>query len=486
MGDGHVKVLAVQHLVSTGPLEGVFVGGEWIAPHGDRLSVVNPATEEVITNVSAPSAEDVDDAVEAARTNFAGWAATPLDERLDHVAQLREQLGAQADETARIVAQDAGMPMAVARLLEVDAAGMSVDAHIRAAREMPWERQLENSLVVREPAGVVAAITPGTFPMSEALVKLAPALIAGCTVILKPSEVAPLATLALANVAAEVLPPGVFNLLIGGPEIGAALATHDGVDAVSLTGSTEVGRRVAALAAPTLKRLTLELGGKSPCIVLDDADFPSAVVLAVSQCLFNSGQTCVSWSRLLVPRHRQLEVAQIAQATADGYTVGDPFADDTVLGPLGTAVQRDRVRLHIRRAIAEGATLVAGGEAPPEDFDCGFYVRPTVFADVENTMAIAREEVFGPVVAILPYDGEDHAVAIANDSIYGLHGAVFSTDDERALRVARRLRTGGVAINGAAPNLVAPVGGYKQSGIGREMGQTGLEEYLELKTIQLP
>jgi acyl-CoA reductase-like NAD-dependent aldehyde dehydrogenase len=477
---------AVQDVAPMTVRDTLFIGGGWVLSRGDPIPVVNPASEAVIASVPASTPADVDDAVRAARASFDAWAATPLDERLAHVDRLRERLAGRAEEIGRTVAEDAGMPVALATLLEGTLAGMSIESYMRVARELPWEERLENSLVLREPAGVVAAITPGTFPLSEAVLKVAPALIAGCTVVLKPSDVAPLAPLILAEAAADAgLPPGVLNLVTGGPATGAALAGHDGVDAVSLTGSTAVGRRVAALAAPTLKRLTLELGGKSACIVLDDADLGAAVGLAVSQCLLNSGQTCVSWSRLLVPRERQAEAAQIARETAEGYAVGDPLADGTVLGPLTSAAQRDRVRSHIRRASAEGATLVTGGEEPPDGLERGFYVRPTVFADVDNAMAVAREEVFGPVVAILPYDGEEQAIAIANDSIYGLHGAVFSGDDERAERVARRLRTGGVDVNGGAPNLVAPVGGYKQSGIGREQGRAGLEEYLELKSIQL-
>jgi acyl-CoA reductase-like NAD-dependent aldehyde dehydrogenase len=318
--------------------------------------------------------------------------------------------------------------------------------------------------------------------------KVAPALAAGCTVVLKPSEVAPLTAFVLAEVAEEAeLPPGVFNVVTGlGPSIGEALVGHAEVDMVSFTGSTAAGRRVAALAGATVKRVTLELSGKSPSVVLDDADLADAVGSSVRQCFLNSGQTCIAWSRLLVPRHRHDEAAALAAEVADAYVVGDPLDPDTTLGPVATAAQRERIRGAIQAGVDGGATLVTGGADHPPGLDRGWYVRPTVFAGVHNDMPIARHEVFGPVLAVMPYDEEDDGVRLANDTIYGLHAGVFSSDRQRALRVARRLRAGQVDVNGGGFNLLAPFGGYKQSGYGRELGHHGLEAYLEVKSLQLP
>jgi acyl-CoA reductase-like NAD-dependent aldehyde dehydrogenase len=318
--------------------------------------------------------------------------------------------------------------------------------------------------------------------------KVAPALAAGCTVVLKPSEVAPLSAFVLAEAAEEAgLPAGVLNVVTGrGAAAGEALVAHPDVDLVSFTGSTAAGRRVAALAAQTVKRVTLELGGKSPSVVLDDADLADAVNAAVRQCMLNSGQTCIAWSRLLVPRDRHDEAAELAAAVVASYVLGDPLDPSTTLGPLATDAQRARVRAAIAAAVDEGAQLVAGGADRPAGLDRGWFVQPTVFAGVDQGMAVAREEVFGPVLAVVPYDDEDDAVRLANDTIYGLHAGVFSADRERALRVARRLRAGQVDVNGGGFNLLAPFGGFKQSGYGRELGRHGLDAYLEVKSLQLP
>jgi acyl-CoA reductase-like NAD-dependent aldehyde dehydrogenase len=330
-------------------------------------------------------------------------------------------------------------------------------------------------------------VTPWNYPLYQLACKVGPALAAGCTVVAKPSEVAPLTGFELADVADEVgLPPGVFNLVSGDGAVGHALVAHPDVDMVSFTGSTAAGRTVAAAAAATVKRVTLELGGKSPAVVLDDADIDEAVRSAVSQCYLNSGQTCIAWSRLLVPRSRHDEAVAVARKVAEEFTVGDPLTGGARLGPLATRDQQERVQGYIRMGVEQGATLVAGGPEPPEGLPRGFYVRPTVFADVEEDMTIAQEEIFGPVVAVIPYDDEDDAVRIANGTIYGLHGAVFSRDRERALAVARRLRTGQVDVGGGTYNHLAPFGGYKQSGVGRELGRQGLEEFLEVKSLQLP
>jgi aldehyde dehydrogenase (NAD+) len=349
------------------------------------------------------------------------------------------------------------------------------------------EEQVGSSLVVREPVGVVACITPWNYPLHQIAAKVAPALAAGCTVVVKPSEVAPINAFILAEVIESVgLPKGVFNLVTGyGPVVGEALASHPKVDMVSFTGSTNAGRRVSELAAATIKRVALELGGKSANVLLDDADFEKAVRNGVNACYLNSGQTCSALTRMFVPKARKDEAVAIAKRVAEEFSVGDPTQGQARLGPLVSATQRDRVREYIKQGIAEGATLVTGGPDAPKDLPRGFYVKPTVFADVRSDMIIAREEIFGPVLCILTYEDEDDAVRQANDTIYGLSGGVWSADTDRAKRVARRLRTGQVEINGGRFNLLAPFGGYKQSGNGREFGKFGLDEFLEIKSLQL-
>ena len=474
-----------------------FIGGTWVSPVGtaERIDVVDPSTEQVCGSIPAGSPADVDAAVAAARRAFDGdgtspaWPDLPLAERLGYLGAIADALEARVDELAELIATELGMPLKLSRIIQ---AGMPI-ANLRAqadlAGQVAWEERVGNSLVVREPVGVVGAITPWNYPLHQVICKVAPALAAGCTVVLKPSEVAPLCSWLLAEaVETAGLPAGVFNLVGGtGPVVGEAIAAHSGVDMVSFTGSTRAGRRVAEVAAGTIKRVALELGGKSANIILDDADLERCIPPSVTGgCYLNSGQTCTALTRMLVPRHLHDAVVDLAAAAAEAVRVGPALDPVSQLGPLVSGVQRDRVRGYITAGIDAGARLATGGVAPPDGLDVGFFVRPTVFADVTPDMVIAQEEIFGPVLSILPYDTVDEAVAIANGTPYGLAGAVQSADPERALAVARRLRTGSVDVNGGRFNLLAPFGGYKQSGIGRENGVWGIEEFCEVKSLQLP
>ena len=470
--------------------DALFIGGSWVRPDaGDGvIEVDNAATEEVLGTVPAGGPADVDRAVGAARRAFDEWSRASVDERAKAVERLGEALSARVPEIGTLVAQEVGMPISMSTVIQGALPAMVMGSYGPILREAVLEERIGSSLVVREAAGVVGAITPWNYPLHQAVAKVAPAIAAGCTVVLKPSEVAPLSAFVLAEAAEEAgLPAGVLNVVTGqGRAAGEALVAHPDVDVVSFTGSTAAGRRVAALAAETVKRVTLELGGKSPSIVLDDADLADAVASAVRQCMLNSGQTCIAWSRLLVPRHLHDKAAELAAEVARSYVLGDPLDDATTLGPLATGQHRERVRAAIAGGVDEGATLVVGGVDQPAGVERGWFVSPTVFAGVDNRMAVARDEVFGPVLALLPYDGEDDAVRQANDTIYGLAAGVFSGDRERALGVARRLRAGMVDVNGGGFNLMAPFGGYKQSGYGRELGRHGLEAFLETKSLQLP
>jgi acyl-CoA reductase-like NAD-dependent aldehyde dehydrogenase len=466
----------------------VFIGGEWIEPVGaDPLPVINSTTEETIATIPGCTPVEVDLAVEAARGAFDGWSTTPRSERAEALAAIAGGMQERAAELTETIVAELGMPQKLTEMVQVGLGINHFAAMPKAIEEVRWEEEVGNSRVLREAAGVVGAITPWNYPLNQIGAKVAPALAAGCTVVLKPSEVVPLNAFILAEIIESVgLPPGVFNLVTGiGPVVGEAIAGHPGVDLVSFTGSTRAGRRVSELAAATVKPVAMELGGKSPNVLLDDADFARAVPDGVAKCFLNSGQTCSALTRMLVPRERLAEAEELAAAAAEAFTPGDPLDPGSRLGPLVSATQRERVRGYIAKGEAEGAKLLTGGAEPPEGLTRGYFVRPTVFSEVTPEMTIGREEIFGPVLAIQPYEDEADAVRIANATEYGLAGGVWSGDEERAIGVARKLRTGQIEINGGAFNPIAPFGGYGQSGHGRENGRFGLEEMLQVKSLQL-
>ena len=478
--------------------ENHYIGGQWVPSTGsDTIDVVDPATEEVIGRVPQGTAADVDAAVAAARAAFEGWAATPTDVRAKYLRDIGAAMGARHGEIAQTITAEVGSPKAFSELVQAGMALGEWEKFAELIEDYEWEEEMPNplggrSLIVREPIGVVGGITPWNYPLYLIACKVVPALATGCTFVLKPSELTPLNAYLLAELVDEAgLPAGVFNLVVGtGPDVGAAISSHPDVDMVSFTGSGRSGAEVQRAAAATAKRVGLELGGKSANIVLDDTA-PSAVGFgSVFACFMNSGQTCQAHTRLLVPESRKDEYVDAVMAEVANVRLVDPKADEPdmfhSLGPLASRAQQERVRNYIQKGIDEGATLLAGGTEQPEDHEKGFYVKPTVFADVTPDMTIAQEEIFGPVLSIITYTDEDDAVRIANDSVYGLHGGVHSADPERAVAVARRIRTGQVDVNNAPFNANAPFGGYKQSGNTRERGRWGLEEFLETKAIQIP
>ncbi|MFH9894245.1 aldehyde dehydrogenase family protein [Streptomyces luteogriseus] len=457
--------------------DGMYIDGAWRPAAGqDVIEVVNPVDEQVIGTVPAGTAEDVDAAVRAARTAMPAWAATPPAERAARLAALRDVLVARADEIAETVTAELGSPLKFSQAVHAGVPIAVAGSYAELAATYAFEEKTGNSVVHQEPVGVVAAITPWNYPLHQIVAKVAPALAAGCTVVVKPAEDTPLVARLFADAVHEAgLPAGVFNLVTGlGPVAGQALAEHPGVDLVSFTGSTAVGRQIAAIAAGQVKKVALELGGKSANVILPSADLAKAVNVGVANVMSNSGQTCSAWTRMLVHRDRYDEAVELAAAAAAKY--GDR------IGPVVNAKQQDRVRGYIEKGVAEGARLVAGGpEAPREQ---GYFVAPTVFADVTPDMTIAQEEIFGPVLSILKYEDEEDALRIANGTVYGLAGAVWAGDETEAVAFARRMETGQVDINGGRFNPLAPFGGYKQSGVGRELGVHGLAEYLQTKSLQ--
>ncbi|WP_018549229.1 aldehyde dehydrogenase family protein [Streptomyces sp. LaPpAH-108] len=457
--------------------DGLYIDGAWRPAAGqDVIEVVNPADEQIIGRVPAADAQDVDAAVRAARAALPGWAATPPAERAARLAALRDALAARADELTETITAELGAPPDFARTVQAGLPVAVAGSYAELAASHPFEEKVGNSTVLHEPVGVVAAITPWNYPLHQIVAKVAPALAAGCAVVLKPAENTPLTAQLFAEAVHEAgVPAGVFNLVTGlGPVAGQALAEHPGVDLVSFTGSTAVGRRIGAAAGAGVKRVALELGGKSANVILPSADLAKAVKVGVANVMANSGQTCSAWTRMLVHRDQYDEAVALAADFAAKY--GDR------IGPVVSERQRDRVRGYIEKGIAEGARLVAGGPESPREQ--GWFVSPTVFADVTPDMTIAQEEIFGPVLCVLPYDDEDDALRIADGTVYGLAGAVWAGDEQEAAAFARRMRTGQVDINGGRFNPLAPFGGYKQSGVGRELGAYGLAEYLQTKSLQ--
>ncbi|GJH11173.1 aldehyde dehydrogenase family protein [Caballeronia novacaledonica] len=467
-------------------LQQFYIDGEWVEPFGStRLPVIDPSTEEAIGEVALGDARDVDRAVAAARRAFVSFSQTRVEERVALLERMLEAYIARYDEMADVISREIGAPTKLAHAWQAALGKRHIEETLRTVEHFPWQRRKGTTLVNHEPVGVAALITPWNWPINQIVCKVAPALAAGCTVVLKPSEVSPMNAVLFAEIMdAAGVPKGVFNLVNGdGPTVGAALSAHPDVDMVSFTGSTRAGIEIAKLAAPTVKRVHQELGGKSANILLDDVDLEAAVTAGVNSCFSNSGQSCNAPTRMLVPASRHDEAVEIALRAAGRHRVGPAGDPATTMGPVVSEVQFGRVQRLIDIGIEEGASLVAGGPGRPDGLERGYYVKPTVFANVNPSMTIAREEIFGPVLAIMPYRDEEEAIAIANDTPYGLAAYVQSKDQERARRVALKMRAGSVYVNYPAWDPGSPFGGYKQSGNGREYGEWGLEAFLEVKGI---
>lgn len=463
-----------------------YINGQWVAPStNETLDVINPATEQVVTKIGMGAQADVDQAVAAAREAFKTFSQTSVEERLALLDRIIEGYKKRMGEIAETISQEMGAPMGLANAAQAPV-GLGGLIHARKALEsFSFTEDVGTAHVVREPIGVCGLITPWNWPINQIAVKVGPAIAAGCTMVLKPSEIAPLCGIIFAEIMDEAgTPPGVFNLVNGdGPNVGVAMSSHPGIDMMSFTGSTRAGISIAQEAAKTIKRVTQELGGKSANIILDDADFEKVIARDTISVCTNTGQTCNAPTRMLVPASRMAEAAAIAKAAAESMTVGDPNSDTTKVGPLVSQAQFEKVQGLIQKGIDEGANLETGGLGRPDGLDAGYFVKPTVFSGVSNTMTIAREEIFGPVLSLIPYEDEEQAVAIANDTVYGLSAYVSSGDPERAKAIGARLQAGNVHLNGAPLDSAAPFGGYKQSGNGREFSTWGMEEYLETKAL---
>ena len=463
-----------------------YIDGAWQEPVVKKtLPVINPATEEALYEVALGSAADVDKAVAAARRAFETFSLTTREQRVTLLGNIIDAYKARMKDIGGAISDEMGAPLGFAERFQAGAGLGHLMTTLDVLKSYSFEERLGSAMILREPVGVIGMVTPWNWPLNQIACKVAPALAAGCTMVLKPSENTPSSALIFAEILDQAgVPKGVFNLINGlGSEVGVAMSVHPGIDMISFTGSTRAGIDVAQRAAPTVKRVTQELGGKSPNIILDDADLSKSVSGGTAHCFNNSGQSCNAPTRMLVPLARMKEVAAIAKGVADNAKVGDPRSGDTTMGPVVNRVQWEKIQGLIEKGINEGATLVTGGVGRPEGLNKGYYVRPTVFADVRNDMSIAREEIFGPVLSIIGYKDEDDAVHLANETPYGLAGYVSSGNLERARRVARQIQAGNINLNGAANERAAPFGGYKQSGNGREWGRFGLEEFLEVKAV---
>ena len=467
--------------------EEFYINGEWVKPVNGlkTLDVINPATEEVFGRIALGDKDDVDKAVEAAYSAFETFGFSSVEERISLLEKILEVYQGKYDEIAETISSEMGAPIGLSKAAQAATGLGHFSTALETLKNYKFEEVKGSALIRKEPIGVVGMITPWNWPINQISCKVGPAIAAGCTMVLKPTEIAPFNAILLAEVLHEAgVPKGVFNLVNGdGPTVGEAMSAHPKIDMMSFTGSTRAGVAVAKGSADTVKRVHQELGGKSANIILDDADFESAISGGAKHCFNNSGQSCNAPTRMLVPESRHEEAKEIAKKTAEATKVGDPFAEDTGIGPVVSDVQFNKIQGLIEKGIEEGAELIAGGPGKPEGLNAGYFVRPTVFANVNNDMTIAREEIFGPVLSILPYKDEEEAIEIANDTEYGLYGYVSSGDVEHAKKVANRIRAGSIAINGAGADFTTPFGGYKQSGNGREWGLFGFEEFLEVKAV---
>ena len=467
--------------------EELYIGGNWISPNGKgSIEVMNPATEEIIGKVPIANSEDLDLAINSAKDAFISWSNSSIETRIDYLNRLTTAIKENSEIMAQLITSEVGTPIEYSRMAMVGTPRVVTRSYAKILESFEWEEEVRNSLIVKEPVGIVGMITPWNFPLHQIIGKVAPAIASGCTMVLKPSKEAPLNSFFLADLIHSIgLPKGVFNLVSGhGRDIGEKMATHPGLDMISFTGSTGAGVRVSELASQSVKRISLELGGKSANVILEDADIQKASSIAVNACFGNSGQECSALTRLIVPKIHLKQVIEVVADKIEKYKVGNPLEESTRCGPLISKKQQESVNSYIRSGIKEGAKLVVGGEGMPDGLTKGFFVRPTAFSEVKSDMTIFNEEIFGPVLCIISYENEKEALEIANDSEYGLSGGVWSSDETRAINFARKMRTGQVSINGGRFNVSAPFGGYKKSGNGRELGIHGLEEFLEIKSIQ--